>query len=115
MRDLVKESIFNILNHSNLFTCKIENGYILDLFSGTGNIAFEFASRGCEDITAIDQNFHCTKFISKMAEELNCKMDVRKKMFQYGLKSNQIDNLIKELIAKNIINDERFSFSFLNF
>ena len=59
--DMAKEALFNILENRYF----LDNKKVLDLFSGTGNIAFEFASRGCEDVTAIDQNFHCIKFISK--------------------------------------------------
>ena len=72
--DMAKEALFNILENRYF----LDNKKVLDLFSGTGNIAFEFASRGCEDITAIDQNFHCIKFISKMAGELHYNMNVRK-------------------------------------
>ena len=38
LRDMVKESIFNILNHSNKLNCSIENSEILDLFSGSGSL-----------------------------------------------------------------------------
>ena len=72
--DRAKEALFNILENRYFFDGK----KILDLFSGTGNIAFEFASRGCEDIMVIDQNFHCCNFISKIAEELNYNILVKK-------------------------------------
>ena len=72
--DMAKEALFNILENRYF----LDNKKVLDLFSGTGNIAFEFASRGCEDITAIDQNFHCYNFISKIAGELNYNILVRK-------------------------------------
>ena len=61
--DMAKESLFNILN--NLFY--FDEVSVLDLFSGTGNISLEFASRGAQDITSVDNNFHCTKFISQIA------------------------------------------------
>ena len=76
LKDLVKESIFNLLIHSNKISFDLEKSKILDLFSGTGNISLEFASRGCEDITAIDKNSQCTKFISKITEELNYHINV---------------------------------------
>ena len=53
--DRAKEGLFNILDNRYFFKGK----NVLDLFSGTGNIAFEFASRGAENITAVDQHFHC--------------------------------------------------------
>src|SRR5690554_1704464 len=42
---------------------------ILDLFAGTGNISFEFASREAGMITSVDKNFKCTRFIKTFAEE----------------------------------------------
>src|SRR5690554_7274844 len=42
---------------------------ILDLFAGTGNISFEFASREAGMITSVDKNFKCTRFIKSFAEE----------------------------------------------
>jgi 16S rRNA (guanine(966)-N(2))-methyltransferase RsmD len=64
--DFAKESIFNILN--NYF--ELDGLKILDLFCGTGNMSFEFASRGCGDITAVDSNFNCCSFVKKAAADL---------------------------------------------
>ena len=50
--DFAKEALFNILNNNYQFS-KIN---VLDLFAGTGNISFEFASRGCKNITCVDIN-----------------------------------------------------------
>jgi len=46
LKDLVKESIFNIIHHSNKLSVKIENSLILDLFSGVGSFGLECLSRG---------------------------------------------------------------------
>ena len=46
LKDLVKESIFNIIRHSNKININIENSFILDLFSGTGSFGLECISRG---------------------------------------------------------------------
>ena len=63
--DFAKEALFNILeNKLELDQCKV-----LDLFAGTGNISFEFASRGCPKIVAIDQNNLCVKSIRKTIDE----------------------------------------------
>lgn len=64
--DMAKEGLFNILNNSYYF----DEIRVLDLFSGTGNISYEFASRGTEQILCVDQNFNCVKFIQKTAKEL---------------------------------------------
>ena len=72
--DMVKEALFNILNNRIYFN-KLS---VLDLFSGTGSISFEFASRGTENITAVDQDYGCVKFISKTTEEFNMPINVIK-------------------------------------
>jgi 16S rRNA (guanine966-N2)-methyltransferase len=65
--DMSKESLFNVLNnHFNFSELKV-----LDLFAGTGNISFEFASRGSENITSVDQDFGCVKFIKQTAAEFD--------------------------------------------
>lgn len=57
--DLVKESLFNILQH----TIDLEAIDVLDLFSGTGNIAYEFASRGASSVVAVEKDALSVKFI----------------------------------------------------
>lgn len=73
--DRAKEALFNILNHH--FTWS-EIG-ALDLFSGTGNIAYELASRGVTDLWAVDQNHHCTRYIRTTAEQLDLPIQTIKK------------------------------------
>ena len=50
LKDMVKESIFNIILHSNLFQSKIKNSNILDLFSGVGSFGLEAISRGAKKV-----------------------------------------------------------------
>ena len=54
LRDLVKESIFNLIEHSNKFNNSIENSIVLDLFSGTGSFGLECFSRGAKFITFVE-------------------------------------------------------------
>ena len=54
LKDLTKESIFNILNHSNKFQLDIENSDILDLFSGVGSFGIECLSRGVKSVTFVE-------------------------------------------------------------
>ena len=63
--DMSKEALFNVLN--NYFD--FEGLKVLDLFSGTGNISYEFASRGSNNITSVDADFGCVKFIKQTASE----------------------------------------------
>lgn len=69
--DRAKEALFNILNHR----LDWESTLALDLFSGTGNIAYELASRGVSQIIAVDQNIHCVRFISKTTSLLDLPID----------------------------------------
>ncbi|TLP81699.1 RsmD family RNA methyltransferase [Maribacter sp. ACAM166] len=62
-KDMAKESLFNILNNGYYFP----DLKVLDLFAGTGNISYEFASRGVDDILAIDAHAGCIDFIDKTA------------------------------------------------
>ena len=54
LKDLTKESIFNILTHSNKFSAKIENSRVLDLFSGVGSFGLECFSRSSSFIYFIE-------------------------------------------------------------
>lgn len=63
--DMSKEALFNILNNHFDF----DGLKVLDLFSGTGNISYEFASRGSGNITSVDGDFGCVKFIKQTAAE----------------------------------------------
>lgn len=65
--DMCKEALFNILNNNFNFT----ELRILDLFSGTGSISYEFASRGATPILCIDGDMGCVNFIKKTAKEFD--------------------------------------------
>lgn len=54
LRDLVKESIFNLIEHSNKFDTVIENSKVLDLFSGSGSFGVECISRNANKVTFVE-------------------------------------------------------------
>ncbi|MFP4555806.1 MAG: RsmD family RNA methyltransferase [Bacteroidales bacterium] len=64
--DIAKEGLFNILNNSFHF----EEISVLDLFSGTGSISFEFASRGCKNINLVEMNSSHFRFINSIISKL---------------------------------------------
>ena len=70
--DRSKEALFNILQHQYDW----ENTTVLDLFSGTGSISYEFGSRGVKNIIAVDQNKMCIDFIRKTSESLKLPIQV---------------------------------------
>ena len=65
--DFAKEGLFNIMNNRYPFG----DIHVLDLFSGTGNISFEFASRGVRSVTSVDAHHACVRFIDSISTELD--------------------------------------------
>lgn len=65
--DMAKEALFNVLNNNFNFS----GLRVLELFAGTGNISYEFASRGSHPITCVDGDFGCVSFIKKTANEFD--------------------------------------------
>jgi len=89
--DRAKESLFNIIENRYYFDGK----NVLDLFSGTGNIAYEFASRGCEEILAIDNNYQCINYIEETAKDLDFNIStIKSDCLQYLKNCKQQFNFI---------------------
>lgn len=65
--DFAKEGLFNIIEN----TLCIDDLEVLDLFSGLGNISFEFISRGAPRVTSVDDNFQSCKYIRLSSKEHN--------------------------------------------
>jgi 16S rRNA (guanine966-N2)-methyltransferase len=65
--DVAKEALFNILYNQIDF----ENISVLDLFSGTGNISVEFASRGVQNICSVDRDFGCYNYLKTLIKQYN--------------------------------------------
>lgn len=63
--DLAKEALFNILFNQFDF----EKIRVLDLFSGTGNISLEFASRGVPEIFSVDRDFGCINYLKTLQKQ----------------------------------------------
>lgn len=64
--DFAKENLFNVLQ--NLYD--LESVEVLDLFSGTGSISYEFASRGARRVVSVEMNPLHQRFIADTAREL---------------------------------------------
>ena len=118
--DMAKEALFNIINNSYYFN----NITVLDLFSGTGNISFEFGSRGTENITAVDAHFGCIKYINTISNELDLNINtIKSDVFKYLKKSNSkfdvifadppyefelslFEKIVDLVFERNALNDE---------
>lgn len=79
--DYAKESLFNIINNHYFF----EDLAILDGFSGTGNIGYEFISRGAGKVDSVDANTHCIKYQNeiKTALGLNNLYTIQQDFFEF--------------------------------
>lgn len=63
--DMAKESLFNILNNEYYF----DEVKVADLCAGTGNISYEFASRGSEMVLAVEKHPGCARFIQETSDK----------------------------------------------
>ena len=80
LRDLVKESIFNLIKHSNKFDCNIENSNILDLFCGTGSFGLECISRNAKKVTFVENYRDALDILKKNITSL--KVDKKYEIFE---------------------------------
>ncbi len=90
--DLAKEALFNILGNQVDF----EELKVLDLFSGTGNMSFEFASRGVIEVVSVDRDFKCYQYVKSIAELHNLTQlkPVKEDVFKYLKREADRYNLI---------------------
>jgi len=89
--DLSKESLFNIINNIYYF----DEISVLDLFSGTGNISYEFCSRGTTDITCVDAHAGCVAYIRKTFLDLNENaLVIKSDVYKFLENNKQTYNLI---------------------
>jgi len=125
LKDLVKESIFNIIQHSNKLSIKIENSYILDLFSGVGSFGLECLSRKAKYVTFVEnykealiilnknlKNFKLTNNYEVIEKDIlkninfksfNKKFDII--FLDPPYKEKNIFEIINKIINQEIIND----------
>ncbi len=115
--DIAKESLFNIIgNHLD-----IEDLDCLDLFTGTGNISYELASRQAGSIDSVDINARCIRYVEQTAKELGFKniRSIRSNVFvflkrikkSYGLifadppyDMEQFDEIPQIILERNMLN-----------
>ena len=115
-----KEALFNVLNNHFDF----EGLKILDLFAGTGNISYEFASRGSDNITSVDGDFGCVKFIKQTATEFDFNIAaIKSDVFEfidkckssydiifadppYALDQKTFDKIVILIFEKQLLNED---------
>lgn len=118
--DFAKEALFNILNNHLDYS----ESSLLDLFSGTGNICYEFGSRGGKEMVAVDSFYGCVKYIESIATELelpittiksdvikylsNCsrKFDIIFADPPYDFEVVQLEELAESVLKNKLLNDD---------
>ena len=73
LRDLVKESIFNVIKHSNKIKINIEKSVVLDLFSGSGSFGLEAISRGAKRCLFVENYSNALEILNKNIKILKCE------------------------------------------
>jgi len=101
LRDLARESIFNLLVHSNKITLELEDSNVLDLFAGTGSFGLECLSRRAKNVCFVEKGNNISKILKKNISKL--KMQEKSSIF--------CDDVFS-LIKKNIFLKSSFDLIF---
>ena len=101
LKDLVRESIFNLLNHSNKISIKLENSNILDLYAGTGSFGLECLSRQANSVCFVEKKKDAIEILGKNIKKLRVEKKI--KIF--------FDDIF-ELIKKEKISEKKFDLIF---
>ena len=71
LKDLTKESIFNIIAHSNKLKINLSSAVVLDLFSGVGSFGIECLSRGVKEVTFVENYKEVLPILKKNLQNLD--------------------------------------------
>ena len=100
LKDMTRESIFNLLEHSNKILFKLKQSKVLDLYSGTGSFGLECLSRYAEKVYFIEKDENGIEILKKNIEKLKIKN--KTKIFSIDVfnlqKIREIENIEFDLI-----------------
>ena len=125
LKDLTKESIFNIINHSNKFSIDIKKASVLDLFSGVGSFGIECLSRGAGYVTFMEKYEEVLPILksnlNNLKSEINYeiiesdilnKFEFKSLKLTYDVifldppyKEKALENVLNKIIENKILND----------
>ena len=83
LKDLTKESIFNILKHSNKFNVEIKNSVVLDLFAGVGSFGIECLSNEAKYVTFVENYNGVLPILKKNLS--NLKLDKKYEVIEQNI------------------------------
>ena len=102
LRDMVRESIFNILEHSKNQKIDFKKGVVLDLFSGSGSFGIECLSRGVKKVYFIENYKPSIKILKKNLDNLKLNQN-----------SVIIEKNVYEISNENV-NDKKINLIYLD-
>ena len=73
LKDMVRESIFNLLTHSNKVSFILKKANVLDLYSGTGSFGLECLSREAQKVYFVEKDKNTINTLEKNINKLNLK------------------------------------------
>ena len=109
LRDFVKESVFNIIDHSNYIKITLNESNVLDLYSGVGSFGIECISRGAKKITFVENDSKALLILKKNIN--NLKIEKKSKIFETKINSF-FNHLNKDEKFEIIFFDPPFSENF---
>ena len=95
LKDMVRESIFNILDHSSKVSAKINNSKVLDLFSGTGSFGIECLSRGAKNVIFFENYINSLKILKQNI--LKLKLENKCNIYNFSAYNLENSNLKTEI------------------
>ena len=101
LKDVVKESIFNVLAHSKDIFLEFGNSKVLDLYSGIGSFGIECISRGSNKVTFVEKNENAFSVIKKNLSTL-----------QVGDKAELINDSVENYLLDN--REKKFNIFFFD-
>ena len=101
LKDLARESIFNLLTHSNKILLQLKQSNVLDLYAGTGSFGLECLSRQAKSVCFVEKRKDAVEILEKNIEKLKLKNKV--KIF--------FDDVF-EIIEKKNISESKFDLIF---
>ena len=126
LRDLVRESIFNLIKHSNKIPVDVEESVVLDLFSGSGSFGLEAISRGAKKCIFVENYLGALTVLKINIKNLKCESycnisnlnsfnyveNLQKSKFKLDIvfldppyKEKKINVLINEILKKKILSE----------
>ena len=125
LKNLARESIFNLLTHSNKILLQLKQANVLDLYAGTGSFGLECLSRQAKSVCFIEKRKNAVEILEKNVEKLKLKNKIKtffndvfdliekKKIFESKFdlifcdppfKDINIEKLIELIFNKNLLN-----------